>query len=1212
MKIILFTLLIAFTYSIVFAQHEPSAERGDPKFRAKGQMEGNRIRASIFNHGQTGRYGGEFPISEQTPYEWPKNTGKVYLALTGLFVGAQVTDEAGESQKVIDVMNYRQSPEGKSWNIEPVPGYFNNTLAEQEIATSTKPETWPPNWPDKEVDEVDPGWPGSWNGYFGKNRFSADMEMFYRASDDRYDRYSNYYPDSTDRTRKGLGILLDVRVMAWSQVLVQDVIFNIHNLINDGTQDLEKVGVTIWFADFVGGDGDSQDDISEFDLLEDILWARDSDHRAPNFGTDPVGIVAVSFLETPGNALDRIDNDGDSPENTKKVTEDLLVGEIADNLIDDNGNGLIDENKTHIPFGVQVGVTYADRIDQNGNGEENSPVVTAEMIADAAADSWQRWPINPSSSKDVHLLMVMDSDLGFAYKDYIDNNDNGEEDSPVVTAEMVADASSDTLYYRYKVPGTNITLYDVKNEDIGKAYSDGIDNDGDGAIDEDIDEGIDEMIDEARDDGIDNDGDWNPLTDDLGLDGVANTGDFGEGDGVPTTGAGKGLPGEPNVDVTDVSETDQIGITNAQKTSAGGLNINSDATMWFDFMRPGNFFEPFPVIQGEYDLFVSSSFFPLRSGQVEPMSIAVMLANAQVPDPDGELRKAEILRKRVRAQETYDNDYQFANAPLSPTLSAVAGDKKVTLYWDDVAETSFDNYIDGIGGDGNDFEGYRIYRSTDPAFQDAESITSGYGSPQFKTPIAIFDYDNGINGFDPIGIDGVKYYIGDDTGLQHSFIDSTVLNGYTYYYVLVSFDRGYPEGDIIPSESPYSITIRGDGTVRTSQNVAVVTPEAPVAGYVPADLSSIELVKGTSTGKITYEIVDEFEIKDGHEYYITFEDTLKKANGNESDTLTTKNFTLIDSTAGEILIDKSPYLSSDLEQPITDGFRLSFFNEERVALDKATSGWNDKEKPDSLRLPEFTFEKFVAGTISGEARPNDYTIIFDDEVGFGTSVDFSVGANNFAAKDVNFKVYNKSEERFIDFGFIELNTDGGEGKLSVKGANRDRIVFLEPNADSIIVKTWWFYFPSAAETQPGYRIPAAGDTAKILLRKPFLSSDIFRFVASESKVDNSLAREDLDNIKVVPNPYVATARWEPKNPFSNGRGPRDLHFTHLPKQCTIRIFTVSGELVKTIEHNSELNDGTAEWDMLTRDNLSVSYGVYVYHIDAPGIGEKIGKFAIIK
>ena len=49
-----------------------------------------------------------------------------------------------------------------------------------------------------------------------------------------------------------------------------------------------------------------------------------------------------------------------------------------------------------------------------------------------------------------------------------------------------------------------------------------------------------------------------------------------------------------------------------------------------------------------------------------------------------------------------------------------------------------------------------------------------------------------------------------------------------------------------------------------------------------------------------------------------------------------------------------------------------------------------------------------------------------------------------------------------------------------------------------------------------------------------------------------------------------------------------------------------------IEHDSPLNDGTADWDLLTLDNLSISYGIYVYHVDAPGVGEIIGKFAVIK
>lgn len=1216
-KIILAILIAMLLATFSIAQHVPTKHRGDPRFRAKGQMEGNRIRASIFNHGQSGRYGGEFPISEQTPYEWPKNTGKVYLALTGIFVGGEVVDEAGQTQRIINVMNYRQSPQGQSWNFEPVPGFYGSTV--QEIANSEKPETWPMTWPDRMRDETDPGWVGKWNGYFGKDKFQADMEMFYRASDDRYSRYANYYPDSTDRTRKGLGILLDVRILTWTQVLVQDAMFHIHTIINDGTEDINKVGVTIWFADFVGGDGDSQDDISEFDLLEDILWARDEDHRAPLFGNDPVGIVAVSLLETPGNSIDRIDNDGDSPERGPIITAEMLEGEIPDNGIDDNGNGLIDENQTHIPFGVQVGVTYADGIAQPVDPqwiatrarpfqvEPNSPVVTAEMVQFAAGNKWKLWP-PPDDFQNgiVHLIMVEENDIGLPFKDNIDNNGDGEEGSPTITQAMIDQAAQDAPYYRYRV-NDKIILYNVVQSTLGMKHADGIDNNGDGVIDEGIDEGIDVMIDEDRDDGLDNDYDWNILTDDVGVDGIPNTGDYGEGDGKPTSGARFGLPGEPNVDVTDVSETDQIGITNAQKIAAGALNINSDATMWFDFMIPGKFFEPFPVVVGEYDLFVSSSFFPLRAGEREPFAIAVLLGNAPLPDPNGDLRKQEILRKRVRAQETYNNDYQFAQAPLTPTVTAIAGDNKVTLYWDDVAESSFDSYIDGIGGDGNDFEGYRIYRSTDPAFQDIENITSGFGTPQFKTPLVIFDLDNGINGFDPVGIDGVHYYIGDDSGLRHSFVDSTVVNGFTYYYAVVSFDRGFPEGDIIPAESPFSITVRANGTVQSSSNVAVVKPEAPVAGFVPASISEVELVEGTTTGKIGFEIIDMFLIKEGHKYSVTFEDTVKQAKTpTASDTLTTKNFTLTNVTEGTVLIDKSTNLSSAYEQPITEGFRISLFNEVRVAKNNELSGWSDET------LPDFVFEKLTAGQIRGTEKPNDYRIEFDDNVGFGRSSEIRLGNNTFPAKDVNFKVFNISEKKYINFGFIEVDLTDGEGKLSVRGANRDRIVFVEKDISDNDIFTWWFYFPSGAENFEGYRIPAGGDTATIVLRKPFLESDRFEFVAKSATVDKDQAKKDLDKIKVVPNPYVASARWEPKNPFTSGRGPRSIHFIHLPAQCTIRIFTVSGELVKTIEHDEPLNNGTAEWDMLSRDNLTISYGVYVFHVDAPGIGEKIGKFAIIK
>ncbi len=1215
LKLFLIIAISLMTTLSTFAQYVPSDERGDVTKRTKAQMEGNKVRATYFNHGQSGRTTGEAPINEQTPYEWPKNTGQVYLALLGIFAGAEVTDNTGTRQRIVEVCNYRSSPEGKSWNFEPVPGYFNETT--NQLATSVDPDTWPAYWPDRLGDDVDPGWVGSWNGYFGKNQFNADQEIYYRATDDNYDRYTSFFPDSTDLTRKGLALVMGVRVLAWSQVLVEDAQYVLHTIKNDGTVNYQKVSFTIWYADFVGGDGDSNDDISEFDLLEDIAWTRDQDHKAPKFGSDPVGIVAVSFLETPGNAVDRIDNDGDSPELNNFISEEMLEGEIADNLVDDNGNGLVDENQTHIPFGEQRGVTYADRIAQPVDPEfaakhsrfkveANSPVVTQEMIEQAGADpvgnKWKLWP-DPDTFQNgvVHLVMVTSDKLGLPYKDGIDNDNDGEDSSPVITQAMVTQAASDAPFFRYKV-SDNIYLYNVTSDKLGMKYADGVDNDGNGAIDEGIDDGIDVMIDEARDDGIDNDYDWNPARDDVGFDGVADSGDEGENDGRPTSGAAKGLPGEPSVDVTDVSETDQIGITNADYVPAGGLNINSDAQMWFDFMIPGKFFDPQEVVPGEYDLFVSSNLFPLRSGQQEPISVVVLLANGPVPDPGGQYRKNEILRKRVRAQETYNNDYRFANAPLTPTVTAVTGDNRVTLYWDDIAETSFDAYIDAIGGNGRDFEGYKIYRASDPALQDAEQITSGYGVPQFKLPIAQYDLADGITGFDPIGKDGTHYFLGTDTGVRHSFVDSTVQNGFTYYYAVVAYDFGYAAGNIIPSETNPRISLQADGSVKLGSNVVRVVPEAPAAGYVAPTLGVVNLVEGLTTSSIGYNVIDLNTIKDGHIYNVVFEDTLKlSSNITQPDTLITKNYSVIDSTLGVVVIDKFSDLET-VDQPIVDGFQLKFYNNQTVEIDRDLSYWSDTS------IVSYTFERFVFPKERfGIPMPYDYAIEFGD-VGIGTSTSIKIGSTTFPSKQVNFKVYNKGTGNYIDFGFLEL--DGTDGKLSLTGAKRDRIVFLEPDNTNTLVRSWWFYLAqSPSETK---RLPQAGDRIDIKLKKPLLSGDKFSFAAKKAYINNEQAKLDLDKIKVVPNPYVATAQWELQNPYSSGRGPRDLHFTHLPNKCTIRIFTVNGELVDVIEHDSPFNDGTAEWDMLTKDRLSISYGVYVYHIDAPGIGEKIGKFAVIK
>ena len=97
----------------------------------------------------------------------------------------------------------------------------------------------------------------------------------------------------------------------------------------------------------------------------------------------------------------------------------------------------------------------------------------------------------------------------------------------------------------------------------------------------------------------------------------------------------------------------------------------------------------------------------------------------------------------------------------------------------------------------------------------------------------------------------------------------------------------------------------------------------------------------------------------------------------------------------------------------------------------------------------------------------------------------------------------------------------------------------------------------------------------------------------------------LDEIKVVPNPYIVRSR------FNETTNSRKMRFTNLPLECRISIFTVTGEIVKVIERSSQF-DGNEWWDLRTDNNQEVAPGLYIYHVESRNGKEKIGKFAVIR
>jgi hypothetical protein len=101
-------------------------------------------------------------------------------------------------------------------------------------------------------------------------------------------------------------------------------------------------------------------------------------------------------------------------------------------------------------------------------------------------------------------------------------------------------------------------------------------------------------------------------------------------------------------------------------------------------------------------------------------------------------------------------------------------------------------------------------------------------------------------------------------------------------------------------------------------------------------------------------------------------------------------------------------------------------------------------------------------------------------------------------------------------------------------------------------------------------------------------------------VNSSEALADaLDLINVVPNPYKAYSEYE------NNKLDSRVKITNLPEKCTVRIYNMQGKLIREFKKDSEIT--YLDWTLTNHDNIPVSSGVYLIHVDVPGVGEKVIK-----
>jgi len=1134
---------------------------GNPRLIKESIIQGNKVKTVLFNYGSicAPNYLGNI-----ADLVW---NGLGYGFEFGPLAAAEVVLENGDTLHIVDDSFIRTfqgdyNPSGQiKWGWLPKDGFVDpnqNEIARLNAPDKNgdgKPDSWPENWYNPSAGKY------LWPAFLGDMATAPDEEVYF-VIDDHTNAEFPYYPFPDDSSKRGLGLDMEVRVIQFNNPLAEDIIFLVYQTTNSSPKKLNRVYFGMHGDPHVGGPANYSDDRAFFipptgpladpypQRARSMVYAWDDDMRGD--GGKWCGYFGWKFLESPSKHTDLFDNDDD---------------------------GISDES----PF----------------------------------------------------------NDAGF----YIDG-----------------------VQYPLNFGISNITKY---TEVYGAP--------------------------KPRWSG-DEDGDWDPAIHDIGIDGIGPDSpnypgpDYGEGDGKPSQGwfidvnsnnkydigepfsdvrlsGYKWAGSEPHFGLRDISESDQLGLTSfhaaVYTNSLPNVPMN-DPLMWewlsSETINPNQELLTQP---GDNIFNFGTGPFSLEPGETQRFSMCILF---------GENLNDLVLNAETSTR-VLEADYRFAQPPAKPIVKAVPRDGKVILYWDTRAESS----IDPLTGK-RDFQGYKIYRSRDPKFQDVYKITDGNGVPFLGVPLfdpntgkyAQFDLIDSLKAFHPVEYAGraVRYWIGNNTGLVHEYVDSTVTNGITYYYAVVSYDGGSIEpGKELPPSECQAVIIQDPitGELKFDVNTVKVTPNEPAIGTITNLNNNIQVTreKGISTGLIKIRTYDSKEVKDNNRYKIEFtssntfnlldesgvtdkiisKDTvlvnLSKQNillgsvvvKDEAGNVIPPNKYIVSATTGKIRgnntndlpagnaffvsykyypVYQSNYIKGEDANPAFDGMRVFVFND-TLGIDRINSGWMPSKKT-NLRDSIVWVPRVVSPANPHLPTDLDFKIEFTSMELDPTGKYVNPG-DTVIAQPLNrpavcpFRItiitpdsmYGRKADYFIF-----------EGIPATRNNNRwdpgENIIFF-PRVRTGLRTSYQINFDTLGLGN-NFIPPSQNDVYILRTTKPFKTGDVYRFTTAGEKYDLKIAQSKLGNIYVVPNPYVAYSIFEEPARLPNRRGEKVLQFRNLPKECTIRIYTIAGELVHTLYKNDD--SSILNWDLLSYEGMRVAYGVYIYHVEAPGIGEKIGRFAVIK
>ncbi len=577
----------------------------------------------------------------------------------------------------------------------------------------------------------------------------------------------------------------------------------------------------------------------------------------------------------------------------------------------------------------------------------------------------------------------------------------------------------------------------------------------------------------------------------------------------------------------------------------------------------------------------------------------------------------EMLANARMVKEMSKRFYLGPNAPRPPRVQAFPGNGAVTVTWDGEASENSRDLLSGT----LDFEGYRVYRSEDFGQSWGNPITDEHGNIIGYVPVAQYDLDNTVSGRDP----NSNFFLGNNTGLKHTYTDSSVVNGKEYWYAVTAYDRGDRTTGVPALESSLGVTA-------DEPNIDSAIPAAAASGLNPAPFpaaDSLPPIGGPSDSRLSVQVMDPSQLT-GHQYRVTFNDVgmviTADASGN-ADTAYTTTFNLTDVTTGDTLLRNHPVLNETGDNvPVTHGFRVlakdaepgvKFMGWTRVNGDTCTFDWHRQARGNETGPPWMNGWDDFRVTVDPGGPGIDVPV--DDQFG-GTwgpenipiarvemitdpENPVDVTANTWLI-DYAFHGFDLPEPGawFQFFGPLGWNLQpGGKGYNPNVEKWPDALSFSRYfvnntgdtlRANGVDIRT---------QNRPDQTPPSPGDQYTILTRKLFRSGIHYEFETTPPAYRQ--AQVALDRVKVVPNPYIVRAGWE-QSQFQ-GR----LQFTNLPPQCAISIYTTAGDHVITLNHENNLS--YEFWNLQNKSGITVAYGLYVFIVKTPGGDKHTGRFVII-